>query len=70
MPRQPVVSRNLSCVGYDGLTATLEVAFRSGGIYQYFGVPPAIHAGLMSAASKGRYLHHWIKGRYRYRKVA
>lgn len=70
MVRQSVISSNLSSVGYDALTATLEVAFRSGGIYQYFGVPLSTHAGLMSAASKGRYLRHWIKGRYRYRKVA
>jgi len=70
MPRQPVVSSNLSSVGYDAVIATMEVAFRNGGIYQYLGVPPSIHAGLMTAASKGSYLNGWVKNRYHYRRVA
>ncbi|WP_394854027.1 KTSC domain-containing protein [Citrobacter freundii] len=35
MIRQPVSSSNLQSVGYDQATSTLEIAFHSGGIYQY-----------------------------------
>ena len=69
MLRVPVVSTNLRSVGYDPATSVLEVEFHGGGIYQYFGVPGSVHAGLMQAGSKGRYLDSFVKGRYRYRKV-
>ncbi|MDB9528729.1 KTSC domain-containing protein [Oscillatoria sp. CS-180] len=69
MNRQPVSSSNVRSVGYDSASSTLEVAFHNGGVYQYFGVPSTVYAGLMAAASKGRYLHHYVKGRYRYSKV-
>ncbi|WP_416349230.1 KTSC domain-containing protein [Leptolyngbya sp. CCNP1308] len=70
MVRQSVVSSNLSSVGYDPATATLEIAFHNGGIYQYFNIPSSVHAGLLTAPSKGSYLHRFIRGKYRYRKVA
>ncbi|OQX00458.1 MAG: hypothetical protein BWK73_48340 [Thiothrix lacustris] len=34
-----VSSSNLRSVGYDPETATLEVRFRHGGVYQYYNVP-------------------------------
>ena len=39
MNRTPVNSSNLSSVGYDPMSQTLEFAFNSGGIYQYYNVP-------------------------------
>ncbi|MEK7393021.1 MAG: KTSC domain-containing protein [Fibrobacterota bacterium] len=69
MQRTPVSSSNLSSVGYDPGTQTLEVAFHHGGIYQYYGVPESIYRGLISAASKGSFLDSRIKGAYRYNKV-
>lgn len=69
MQRTSVNSSNLSSVGYDAQSATLEVAFHNGGIYQYYGVPALTHAALLAASSHGSYLAHHIKGRYRYRKV-
>ncbi|AVK39063.1 KTSC domain-containing protein [Morganella morganii] len=48
----------------------LEIAFHSSGIYQYSGVPPHIHSGLMNASSKGQYFDaHIKKAGYPYRKV-
>ena len=55
MERQPVSSSNLASVGYEEASATLEVEFVDGGIYQYFGVPSEVHAGLMAAGSHGTY---------------
>jgi hypothetical protein len=70
MERRPVRSSMLASVGYDKATATLEVAFVEGGIYQYFGVPSDVHAGLMSASSHGMYFDAHVKqAGYRYAKV-
>ncbi|MDE9590323.1 KTSC domain-containing protein [Xenorhabdus bovienii] len=69
MNRVPVSSSNLLSVGYDSTTLTLEIAFHNGGIYQYDGVPADVHQGLMSAPSKGKYFHQYIKNVYPYRKV-
>lgn len=53
-------------VGYDPASATLEVLFRSGAIYQYFDVPEHVYDALIGAASVGRFLNEDIKGAYRY----
>jgi hypothetical protein len=37
-----VVSTNVLAVGYDPATQTLRVQFRSGGVYDYFGVAPDV----------------------------
>lgn len=70
MNRTPVESSNLSSVGYDPATQTLEVEFLSGDIYQYFNVPAIRHTGIMSASSHGEYFDAYIKkGGYRYHKL-
>lgn len=61
MKRFPVASSNLSEVGYDPVTRTLEIAFKQGGVYQYFGVPTHIYGGLMSATSHGQFFDVNIK---------
>jgi hypothetical protein len=67
MDRQRVSSTDLSSVGYEN--GTLEIRFRSGGTYQYSGVPESVYHSLMNSSSKGRYFGRYIKGKYRYRKV-
>jgi hypothetical protein len=70
MKREPVQSSNLLAVGYDPATSTLEIDFRSGGVYQYYGVPGQVYECLMKAESKGSYFHHYIKlAGYPYKKV-
>ncbi|MEM7342648.1 MAG: KTSC domain-containing protein [Chloroflexota bacterium] len=69
MQRQLVSSSNLRSVGYDAATQVLEIEFNSGGIYQYFSVPAAIHQSLMAASSKGSYFHQHIKGRYTFQRI-
>lgn len=69
MNRDPVQSSNLKSVGYDSDTKILEIEFLHGGIYQYFDVPADIHQGLISAPSKGKYFHAFIKNVYRYQKI-
>jgi hypothetical protein len=69
MRRQSVTSSNISEVGYDGDRRILEVLFNNGHIYQYFDVPPQIHAALIQAGSVGQFLNANIKGSYRYARV-
>jgi len=69
MHRTPVTSTNLSSVGYDHATGILEIAFHSGGLYQYAGVPANVYQSLMSASSHGQYFHRFIKDIYPYRKL-
>ena len=69
MERQPVTSSNIRSIGYDASTSTLEVEFRSGEVYQYFGMPASVHLELMQAASHGSYLQRHIRGTYRYLRV-
>ncbi|SNT35760.1 KTSC domain-containing protein [[Luteovulum] sphaeroides subsp. megalophilum] len=69
MDRQSVASSNLAEVGYDSDLETLEVQFKSGGIYQYFNVPAFMYERLMSADSLGRFFNAEIKGHYPEAKV-
>lgn len=69
MDRQSVASSNLAEVGYYLDLETLEVQFKSGGIYQYFNVPAFMYERLMSADSLGRFFNAEIKGHYPEAKV-
>jgi len=64
----PVSSSNLVAVGYDSVTETLRIQFRSS-TYDYFNVPAHIHQGLMNASSKGQYHATYIKNVYQYTRI-
>lgn len=59
-----VSSSDLSAVGYDSASKTLTIEFNSGGLYEYYGVPQGIYEGLMSASSKGKFFHRFIRDSY------
>jgi len=61
MERMQVQSSNVASIGYDTDACTLEVEFLNGSLYQYFGVPESVFAGLMSAPSKGSFLDQHVK---------
>lgn len=65
----PVVSTNLSAVGYDAIAKTLVIAFYHGGVYEYYGVPKSEYTGLLESESKGKYFHAHIKDVYDYVKI-
>jgi len=67
--RFAVMSSNLRAVGYDSGSQTLEIEFRNGGAYAYYGVSPWVHAALMTASSHGKYFHSHIRGKYEYRRL-
>jgi KTSC domain len=61
MQRVPVESAQLTSVGYDLDSSTLEVEFRKGGIYQYSSISPEMHQQLMSAESIGTFFNTVIR---------
>jgi hypothetical protein len=70
MERKHVSSSNLSSVGYDPDSKTLEIEFLNGGLYQYFNVPLNIYNGLMAASSHGSYFDQYIKkGGFSFKKI-
>lgn len=62
-----VSSSDIASIGYE--SGTLHVQFHKGGLYAYFDVPEHVYLGLLSAPSKGGYLHAHIKNRYQYSKL-
>jgi len=69
MDRKPVQSSNVAAVGYDESKRLLEVEFTSGSVYQYEGVPPEEHRGLVEAESVGKYFAAVIRKRYQGQRV-
>ena len=69
MIRDSVASSNISSIGYDADSETLEVEFTNGSIYQYFNVPSGLNDQLMAAPSKGQFLNVYIKNAYPYSRV-
>lgn len=65
-----VESTALATVGYDEARELLQVEFGGRAIYQYSGVPPAVHQGLLAAPSKGCYFNQAIRGRFSFCLIA
>jgi len=69
MEREMVASSTILSIGYESASETLEVEFKSGGIYQYYNVPEPVYQQLMAADSKGKFLHVYIKNAYPHSRV-
>lgn len=67
MDMKPVVSSNISSIGYEN--GTLYVQFHRGGLYSYSDVPRNVYENLMAASSHGKYFAAYIKNVYRYQKL-
>jgi hypothetical protein len=61
MLRVNVASSNISSIGYDADTQTLEIEFLSGRIYEYYNVPNDTYDELMNASSIGSYFSKNIR---------
>jgi hypothetical protein len=64
-----VESSTLATVAYDEARELLQLVFCSRAVYQYFGVPGAVHQALLGAPSKGKYFNDAIRGRFPYRLI-
>ncbi len=69
MHRNHLNSSNVVSAGYDDATSTLEIEFKNGGVYQYFGVPSAIYEDFKHANSHGGFFREQIRGVFRYARV-
>jgi len=61
MNRKPVVSSNITSVGYDEETKTLEVEFFNKKVYQYSPITQEGYSLLMNAESIGSFFARNIK---------
>jgi hypothetical protein len=68
--RYGVMSSAIKAVGYDETSATLEVEFRSGSVYDYEDVPPEEVLELLRADSLGRYFATRIRPHHAGRRAA
>lgn len=59
----------LQAAAYQNQTAFLELEFRGGAVYRYFGVPAPTYEGLLRAESKGRYFNAHIRNRFVHTKI-
>lgn len=69
MERKDVVSSNISSIGYDEGSKTMEICFKNGGVYQHHDVPQEAYDGLMAAKSKGGHYASTIRGKFKHTKV-
>lgn len=70
LPRRPggkrlqrirVKSSSIASVGYNNDSATMEVEFHNGYIYQYYLVPQRTYKQLLAAPSLGEYFNNVVK---------
>lgn len=59
-----VESAAIATVAYDAGSGLLQLEFRDRTIYQYSGVPAAVHKALLRAPSKGDYFNRAIRGQF------
>jgi len=69
MDRISVHSSTIHSVGYNPVTQILEIAFHTGWVYEYYGVPSNVHLALMNASSKGIFHKENIKFKYKYKRI-
>lgn len=54
---------------YNSETLTLRITYVSGLVYDYLKVPERVYKEMKAYQSKGSFLNHYIKGKYKFRKV-
>ena len=47
----------------------LQLEFRNGLAYEYFGVPASLYTNLLSAQSKGAFVTRFIRGHFPFRRL-
>ena len=69
MQRINLNSTSLKAVSYQTELSLLELEFRSGAVYHYFGVSKSTYHQLLQAESKGRHFNHHIRNRFAYARI-
>lgn len=69
MRRDPITTGNIDCFGYNEPSQTLEVEFKTGGVYQYYKVTYTLFRQFMDSANKGDFLYYHIRNVLPYSRV-
>jgi KTSC domain-containing protein len=69
MRLKPLESEMLVAAGYDQKSHSLQVVFRTGEKYRYKNVPLFVYERLISADSKGRFMHKYVLNRFDYERM-
>ncbi len=69
MKLKPLDSEMLVAAGYDRKSHSLLAVFRTGETYRYKNVPLFVFERLMTADSKGKFMHKYILNRFDYERV-
>ena len=64
-----LASSILLSVNYEPWSKTLTITFRSGSVYEYYGVSATMFEGLRAADSPGRFHHEYINNNYSYKRI-
>ena len=70
MTRRRLQSSLVDWVLYRGDRHTLDVRFRTGKMYRYFGVSETCYRELLTAESAGRFFNAAIRNQYAYRDLS
>ena len=70
MKLEPLDSEMLVAAGYDEEFHSLIAEFRTGETYRYKNVPSFVYERLMSADSKGKFMHKYVIGRFDYERLS
>jgi KTSC domain len=69
MKLKPLDSEMLVAAGYNQKSHSLIAVFRTGETYRYKNVPLFVYERLLSADSKGKFMHKYILGRFDYERL-
>jgi KTSC domain len=64
-----VESTTLKSIGYDESVGVLRLEFRSGAVYDFFGVPEEVHGALLQAPSIGACFNEMVRARFPFRRI-
>ncbi len=64
-----MTSSTIESIGYDPVTAVLEIRFTHGDLYEYFMVPKSTYSALLKAPSKGRFFGESIRDHFQFRRL-
>jgi len=64
MDRKNIESSMIRSIGHDADSATLEIEFNSGAVWQYFDFPESTWHEFEGAVSQGEFFHSDIKNQY------
>ena len=67
--RAVVESACITAIAFSIEENVLQLEFRNGLAYEYFGVPAALYRDLLSAQSKGAFIARFIRGHFRFRRI-